>query len=57
MTQIRKGTGLLLLGRSKESSNGTNSLPFHTLHAIEALHGGFRSMIRQPPGGIHGAEV
>jgi hypothetical protein len=57
MTQVRKGTVLLLVGRSMETSMATYSLPFHTLHAIEALHGGFRSMIRQPPGGIHGAEV
>jgi hypothetical protein len=35
----------------------TNPLPFHTPHAFEALQGGFQSMMRQPPGGIHGAEV
>jgi len=49
MSQVRKGS-LLLMGYS-------NPLPFHTSHAIEALHGDFQSMMRQPPGGIHGAEV
>jgi hypothetical protein len=57
MTQAREAIVLLLAGGSRETSSGTNSLPFHTLHAIEALLGDFRSMIRQPPGGIHGAEV
>jgi hypothetical protein len=49
MTQFRK--------RSMRLMGTSNALPFHTSHAIEALHGGFQSMMRQPPGGIHGAEV
>jgi len=40
-----------------EMRSHANPLPFHTSRANEALHGSFQRMMRQPPGGVHGAEV